>query len=239
MRDAFAIQQQYYAETAALYDEMHVREEDEHGFALAILTSYLRFSNARTLLDIGSGTGRVIRNLKANVPGLKVVGIEPSAELRRIAHQRYGISHDELIDGNALNLAFPDNAFDVVCEVGALHHIAQPGRAVEEMLRVARQAIFISDCNNFGQGSWYARGVKQLLHTLGMWPLANWVRTRGKGYMVSDGDGLFYSYSVFNDYPLIRRACRSVHVINTTPGGINPYRTASHVALLGCKSVPL
>jgi hypothetical protein len=50
-----------------------------------------------------------------------------------------------------------------------------------------------------------------------------------------EGEGLAYSYSVFQDYPSIRRACRSVHIINTTPAGVDPYRSATHVALLGLK----
>src|SRR6185436_11973411 len=108
-----------------------------------------------------------------------------------------------------------------------LHHVARPAVVVEEMLRVARRAIFISDSNNFGQGSAAARRVKQALDGLGLWGLANLVKTRGKGYSISDGDGLSYSYSVFNDYPLIERHCRSVHVLNTRSApGTDPYRAA-------------
>ena len=68
-----------------------------------------------------------------------------------------------------------------------------------------------------------------------MWPLADWIKTRGKGYTISDGDGLAYSYSVFNDYPQIAANCSSVHMLNTSNAGPNLYRTASHVALFGIK----
>jgi hypothetical protein len=103
------------------------------------------------------------------------------------------------------------------------------------MLRVAGRAVFISDCNNFGQGSLLGRGLKQCLNALHLWPLADFIKTRGRGYTLSEGDGLAYSYSVFNDYRQIREKCRSVHVLNTSDAGRNPYRTASHVALLGIK----
>ena len=61
------------------------------------------------------------------------------------------------------------------------------------------------------------------------------VKTKGKGYTISEGDGLAYSYSVFNSYKQIKAKCRSIHLLNTQDGLINPYRTASHVALLGIK----
>jgi ubiquinone/menaquinone biosynthesis C-methylase UbiE len=154
--------------------------------------------------------------------------------LRDIAY-RNGISRADLIEGDVLALPFEDGAFDLVCEYGVLHHIQTPARAVAEMLRVAKKAVFIADSNNFGQGSVFARTMKQTFHALGLWPLVDFIKTRGRGYTISEGDGLAYSYSVFNDYRQIRAQCRSVHVINTVDAGINPYRTATHVALLGIK----
>jgi hypothetical protein len=103
------------------------------------------------------------------------------------------------------------------------------------MLRVARRGIFISDTNNFGQGPLAVRAIKQAINLVGLWRIADWVKTAGRGYSVSQGDGVAYSYSVFNDWPEIRRQCRVVHVMNTDGAGINPYRSAAHVAVLGLK----
>ena len=134
-----------------------------------------------------------------------------------------------------MSLAFDDGQFDLVCAFGVLHHIRTPDLAVAEMLRVARRAVFISDANNFGQGSLVWRSVKQCLNALRLWPLANLVKTRGRGYSVTEGDGLAYSYSVFSNYRQLQRACHSVHFFNTLPAGPNLYRTAGHVAVLGVK----
>ena len=101
---------------------------------------------------------------------------------------------------------------------------------------MARKAIFISDSNNFGQGSSFARLVKQTINVVGLWPVADFVKTKGKGYTFEEGDGLAYSYSVFNNYRQIAKACKSVHLLNTTNGGQNLYRTATHLALLGVKA---
>lgn len=227
------IQREYYARTAADYDDMHLGDE-EHRLALGIMLAWMDHLGVRSVLDIGSGTGRALRHLKKVRPATRVLGIEPVAELREVGH-RHGIAPSELVDGDATKLPYADGEFDLVCEFGVLHHIRDPRAAVSEMLRVSRKAILVSDSNNFGQGGLLSRSFKQALDALGLWPLADRIKTRGKGYTVSEGDGLAYSYSVFNNYAQIRRACRSVHVMNTTPGGVNPYRSASHVVLLGIR----
>jgi len=232
--DEVAIQRAYYSHTAQQYDDMHVSDKAEHEFALAFMLSMISFLEIGSVLDIGSGTGRAPLRLKALYPNLRVLGIEPSRELREVGYGK-GLSQSELADGDAQGLAFADGAFDLVCEFGALHHIPDPGKAVSEMLRVASKAIFISDCNNFGKGGFLMRAAKQTLRSLRLWSVADFVKTRGKGYLISEGDGLSYSYSVFTHYRPIWRCCRSVHLLNTVPAGMNLYRTASHVALLGIK----
>ncbi|MBV8661623.1 MAG: class I SAM-dependent methyltransferase [Hyphomicrobiales bacterium] len=233
--DAVAIQRHYYRNAAASYDDAHVSRSDEHAFALAYMLGAIAHFDIHSVLDIGSGTGRALLHLKERAPHLRTVGIEPSFELRAVGHSK-GLTSSELMDGDAMKLPFEDGAFDMVCEYGALHHIPRPGVAVSEMLRVAKRAIFISDCNNFGQGHWLNRLVKQAIDSVGAWRIADYVKTGGKGYAISEGDGLFYSYSVFDDYQQIRRQCKSVHVLNTTDAGPSLYRTASHVALLGLKA---
>lgn len=233
-RTASEIQRQYYAATADRYDSLHVHAGDEHYFALGVMLAAVDFCGIESVLDIGSGTGRAVAYVKRARPALRVKGVEPVRELRDIGY-RNGISQEDLIAGDALALPFEDGSFDLVCEFGVLHHIKTPARAVGEMLRVAKKAVFIADSNNFGQGGVLARAVKQTLDALRLWPLADYIKTRGRGYTVSEGDGLAYSYSIFNDYDQIRARCRSVHLINTLDAGINPYRTATHVALLGIK----
>lgn len=233
--EAVRIQRAYYADTAHHYDQVHVHEDDEHAFALTFMISVIKSMGIKSILDVGSGTGRGLLRIKRELPGIAAVGIEPSQELRAIGHSK-GLSATELIDGDALNMAFGDGSFDLVCEFGVLHHIPVPSKAVSEMLRVARKAIFISDSNNFGQGGGLSRLLKQTINSVGLWQFACQIKTKGKGYTVTEGDGLGYSYSVFNNYRQIAKTCKSVHLLNTTGGGgPNLYRTATHVALLGIK----
>jgi ubiquinone/menaquinone biosynthesis C-methylase UbiE len=228
------IQREYYARSANQYDSMHVDGSIEHNFALQFMMGVVRHLGVRSILDLGSGTGRALLKIKSELPGIKILGLEPSAELRGVGHAK-GLSETELVGGDAMNLAYGDGSFDLACEFGALHHIPVPSKAVSEMLRVSRRAIFISDTNNFGHGSGLARLTKQAFNALGLWPLVDKIKTKGKGYTISEGDGLAYSYSVFNDFMQVRNACASLHMLNTLDGGPNLYRTASHVALLGIK----
>ena len=227
------VQRDYYKRTAREYDAQHVSENDEHRFAIRILGAIVDCYGVRSILDIGAGTGRVARHFKDGYPGIRVVSVEPVKELREIGYAN-GLTQDELVDGDVNDLAFKEGEFDLVCEFAVLHHVRNPGRAVEEMMRVAKIGIFISDSNNFGQGSLAARVLKQSLNALRLWKVADYIKTKGKGYSISEGDGLAYSYSVFNNYRQISQKC-DTFIFNTHPAGINPYRTASDIALFGLK----
>jgi ubiquinone/menaquinone biosynthesis C-methylase UbiE len=233
-----ALQRTYYAKTARVYDDLHVHQKDEHFLALSWLASIIDHYQFRSVLDVGSGTGRCLRYLGNRFPHLRMLGIEPSAELRNIGYEK-GISRNVLIEGDATNLSIADNSFDVVCEFGVLHHIKHPRLAVSEMLRVAKGGIFISDDNHFASGSLGNRLSKRLLKRLGLWNAAYLLRTGGKGYRISEGDGLSYAYSVFDDLAFIKRRCDDVHLLNTKGVAGNLYANSPNIALLGLKHYTL
>jgi ubiquinone/menaquinone biosynthesis C-methylase UbiE len=173
--DAASRQREYYKNTADEYDSMHLGDE-EHEFSLAVMLAMIGHLGIKSVLDVGSGTGRAILAVKKAHPNVRAIGLEPVAALRERGHLK-GLHADELIDGDAQNLNFPDEAFDLVCAYAVLHHVPDPRSAVSEMLRVARRAIFISDANNFGQGSAPTRLIKQAIHGLGLWKVADFVKT--------------------------------------------------------------
>jgi len=234
------IQNEYYAKTADRYDKQHLENDkdqdvsNEHTFALFFLSAIIEQNDITKILDVGAGTGRAIKFLIKNHPNVEIIGIEPVKELREQGYTK-GISNKILIDGDGCNIAFPDQSFDLVCEFGVLHHVARPELMVAEMLRVSKKMIFISDNNNFGQGSSLGRFLKQALNQLGLWKVYDFLRTKGRRYHISEGDGLFYSYSVFNNYNQIKNACKKIHLINTSNTSSIFYRSATHVALLGMK----
>ena len=223
----------YYAQTAKKYDLVH---DGEGTISLFFLLSAIDYLEIKTILDIGSGTGKVINFLKKHRPEIDVVGIEPVRELRDIGHSK-GIPQDKLIEGDATKLAFPSQSFDMVCEFAVLHHVKNPDLVVSEMIRLSSKAVFLSDSNNFGQGSYIARTIKQMINYFGMWNIFDIIRTKGKGYHFSEGDGLFYSYSLFNNYKQIKRSCKDVHIFNVTGGKFDFYKTASGVAFFWSKII--
>ncbi len=234
MESPAELQRRLYAESAATYDAMHDSVDQEHLMALSCLSGLMDFVGCSTLLDVGAGTGRSLLYLRERHPMVRIRGVEPVKELREIACRK-GVDPDELAEGDATALHFADDSFDLVCAFGILHHIKDHRRAVEEMLRVAKKAVFISDSNRFGQGSSVARFCKIALWHLGLWSVFNFLKTRGKGYTITPGDGLAYSYSLFDDLPAIRRCSHSVHFFATRTTGPSLYRQASHLALLALK----
>lgn len=208
------IQRQYYAQTARSYDEMHLAKDQEHILALHLLASYIEFYQIHSVLDVGSGTGRAVLWLKKHFPDLVVKGIEPVTTLREQGYKK-GITLEDLIDGDAYQIPFPDNSFDLVCEFAVLHHVKEPEKVVREMSRVASKMVCISDCNFLGQGSLPLRLFKYVIFSLGLWPVANWIKTKGKGYTLSEGDGLAYSYSVYQSFRTIHKCWRNLRITST------------------------
>lgn len=202
-------QREYYAKTAKAYDSAHVCPGDEHFIALEYIVGLLRVVRARSVLDVGAGTGRGVRFLRGE--GFDARGVEPVVELREMAEA----AGTRLIAGSAERLPYADGSFDAVVATALMHHVPNPKVAVAEMQRVARSAVMISDSNRFGQGTSRARLAKLVLHRAGVWPAFEMIRTRNRGYLWSEGDGIFYSYSIYDSLPQLAAWADRIFVIPT------------------------
>ncbi len=81
-------------------------------------------SSAETLLDIGAGTGLMV--IEAKAKNLRAVGIEPSHSLVTAGRAQNGLSGSELIQGTIPNSALNSHAFDLVCMIDVIEHVADP-----------------------------------------------------------------------------------------------------------------
>lgn len=236
---AVQAQRQYYADTAEQYDSMHAREAGDDHANMKIICGLMRILDARTVLDVGAGTGRGLRHLRENLPDLHVRGIEPVPSLIQQAVQKNGIPQGTIIQGVGEALPFEDASFDVACSFGILHHIANPEVVIREMLRVASAAVIISDGNRFGQGTWPTRLLKLFLFKLGLWRIVNYLKTRGKGYLLTEGDGVAYSYSVYDSLACITEWADRVVLIPGEPGKVkswfHPLLTAGTIIVCAMK----
>jgi ubiquinone/menaquinone biosynthesis C-methylase UbiE len=194
------LQRKYYTETAPHYETMHHHEGADDPECRRFIVAILRSLQIDSLLDIGSATGRGLRELALYFPGAFVCGVEPVAALLRQSGSTNSIS---LLQASGDALPFADASFDAVTEFATLHHVANPAIVVKEMLRVARKVVVVADSNRFGQGSFPVRLLKLFLYKMRLWKLYDFLRTRGKYYQISEGDGLFYSYSVYDSYDLL------------------------------------
>lgn len=229
--DETAIAQQHFRQKAVLYEQLPENQGDPHVVALNFFLSMIDHCEIHSVLDAGAGVGSDLLEIKRRRPDLRVAGVEPVAEMRAVGHE-LGMPKADLTGGDVLNLQLPAKSFDAVCAFALLHHVREPHRAISEMTRVARKVVFISDSNCYGGGTWPSRLAKQTLRSLRLWKAANWVRTRGRGYLISEGDGLFYPYSMFDDFAQLQQGARAVHLLTTRGTGVSPLRSASHVAFL-------
>jgi DNA-binding transcriptional ArsR family regulator len=91
------------------------------------------------LLDIGTGTGQILRVLGNNAT--RAVGVDISTEALRIARTQAhsaGLSHCLFRRGDMYGLPFSDRAFDTVTMDRVLASAVQPGAAIIEAARTLR-----------------------------------------------------------------------------------------------------
>ncbi len=100
------------------------------------------------VLDVACGAAHACEVAAPHVR--QVVGIDLTATLLELGAARLrdaGITNVLLQEGNAEALPFVDSSFDLVFCRTALHHIADPRRAVAEMVRTCRTGgrVVLSD----------------------------------------------------------------------------------------------
>jgi SAM-dependent methyltransferase len=89
--------------------------------------------HARAVVDLGAGTGKLTRALRA--PGREVVAVEPSAGMREQFSQV--LPDLRVVEGTAESIPLPDASADTLVCAQAWHWV-DPERAVPEAARVLR-----------------------------------------------------------------------------------------------------
>ena len=89
------------------------------------------------VLDVGCGTGELLRRLRAKYPNAVLAGIDPVEEMLAVAKEKLSAKEDLRI-GYADSLPWPSASFDVVLSCNMFHYISHPIEALQEMGRVLR-----------------------------------------------------------------------------------------------------
>ncbi len=88
------------------------------------------------VLDVATGTGMVADALVTRY-GCHVVGVDQSADMLAVARTRDGV-FDELVEGRAEDLPFPDASFDHLTFTYLLRYVDDPAATMRELARVVK-----------------------------------------------------------------------------------------------------
>jgi ubiquinone/menaquinone biosynthesis C-methylase UbiE len=97
----------------------------------------LRLRPTDRVLDVGCGTGALLRRLAESHPAELLTGVDPVPEMLAVARRRLP-AEVELREGWAERLPFADEQLDVVVSCNMFHYIQRPVEALREMRRVLR-----------------------------------------------------------------------------------------------------
>ena len=95
----------------------------------------LELRPGENILDVGCGTGQLLKALSDAVPDARLAGADPSPEMLEVARKRLGETVP-LKQSHAESLPFSNETFDVVVSTNAFHYFRNPLGALEEMARV-------------------------------------------------------------------------------------------------------
>jgi ubiquinone/menaquinone biosynthesis C-methylase UbiE len=127
-------------------------------------------ASAFTLLDVGAGTGELLREVarsaRSRGPNSKLVGLELNGRAAvGLLEESREFPEVASVRGDALRLPFADGAFDyVICSLFT-HHFRDDAcvRVFEEMARVARKKVYCIDLHRHPVAYYFYTTVGRLI----------------------------------------------------------------------------
>ncbi len=111
-----------------------------------LFRNWLRKSDCLTMLDCGAGPGWELEGLRKDNPNIEYTGLEVTdLFLQRLKAQ--GIT---TIKATVEDIPCDDNSYDLVYCRHLLEHVGNFGKAIHEMIRFARQFVYIVMNKDFG-----------------------------------------------------------------------------------------
>lgn len=131
-----AAAQDYFRSHAAQWDRIRKLHAADEAVEAAIVSA-LSERPFRSLLDLGTGTGRILELFGPHIE--RGLGIDLSLDMLALARERVeraGLRHCSVRQGDIYDLAVPAGSFDVVIVHQVLHFLDDGGRAIREAARV-------------------------------------------------------------------------------------------------------
>ena len=111
----------------------------------ALLREMLALQSQESLLDVGCGTGYFTTRL-ARSTSAQVIGLDPNRDWLRFA-KAHSSARFAWVAGRGEALPFPAASFDCTVSVTALCFMADPARALAEIVRVTRRRFALGLLN--------------------------------------------------------------------------------------------
>lgn len=128
----------YFRENAPRWSQIRSLYVDEKQVEAAV-ARLIKDRPVADLLDIGTGTGRLLEVLSPQVE--RGLGVDLSREMLAVARtnlERAGIRNAQVRQADMYNLPLPAQSFDAAVVHQVLHYADEPGKVIAEAARVLR-----------------------------------------------------------------------------------------------------
>ncbi len=126
----------YFNQNARYWDELRTMHVDDAQVEAAVLDLMPR-AGIQNLLDVGTGTGRMLEVLGDRINHGQ--GIDISREMLAVARthlEQAGLKHCQVRHANLAQLPFPYDSFDAVTVHQVLHFLDDPAQAIQMIAQV-------------------------------------------------------------------------------------------------------
>lgn len=151
-----------FNEAAATYDQHHLQRRIFEPVQRTVLElAAAEVPRPAAILDVGCGTGRLLRSAHDRFPGARLRGVDAAVEM--VKQARSAAPDIDFVQGTAEDLPFGDAEFDLVFSTLTFHHWADQRRAIADVARVLAPAgrWVLADLIPRGPMRWIFRLVRQ------------------------------------------------------------------------------
>ncbi|QFR39033.1 class I SAM-dependent methyltransferase [Candidatus Gracilibacteria bacterium 28_42_T64] len=104
-------------------------------------------SDVKTVLEAGCGEGTLTIRIAKKYPNLNIKAFdigEENIKSAKLLAKKEGIKNIEFFNGDAENIDFPDNSFDLVVSSHVLEHLPSFDKGLSELKRVSKKHVFFA-----------------------------------------------------------------------------------------------
>jgi len=101
-----------------------------------LLVDMICAGSGHRVLDVGCGTGKLLKSAEARFPGAKLVGVDAAIEMVKYAQTSNPTGTIQFQRATAEELPFPNASFELVFSTMTFHHWSNQTKGIAEVARV-------------------------------------------------------------------------------------------------------